>query len=74
MGVVLILTFEASATRIMLVSLHFKAPMAIRGATKSILTLTLFQLELTTMHLTAISTFPTCWAIWFSPTKAQRMG
>jgi hypothetical protein len=48
--------FEASITHIMLVSLHLKAPMAIHGATKSVLTLTLFQLELTTMHLTAMST------------------
>ena len=49
------LPFETSVTRIMLGSLHFKAPMAIRGATKSILTLTLFQLEWTTMHRTAMS-------------------
>jgi hypothetical protein len=39
--------FEASTTCIMLCSLYFKAPMAIRGATKFISTLTLFQSELT---------------------------
>ncbi len=48
-----------------------KAPMAIRGATKSVSTLTLFQLEWTTMHHTATSTLPTCWTILFFPTKAQ---
>jgi hypothetical protein len=36
------LPFETSLTRIILGSLHFKAPMAIHGGTKSILTLTLF--------------------------------
>jgi hypothetical protein len=44
--------FEASATRIMLGSLPFQEPKATLEATKSILTMTLFQLELTTMHLT----------------------
>jgi hypothetical protein len=65
------LPFETSVIRVMLGSLHFKAPMAIRGASKSILTLTLFLLVLTTMHCTATSTLPTCWKILFSPTKAQ---
>ncbi len=50
------LPFETSVTRIMLGSLHFKAPMAICGATKSVLTLTLFLLVLTTMHRIATST------------------
>jgi hypothetical protein len=66
--------FKASNTHIMFVPLHFKAPMAIRGATKSILTLTLSQSELTTMHLNAMSTLPTCWTILFSLMKAQWMG
>jgi hypothetical protein len=66
--------FETSVTRSMLISLHFKAPMAIGGANKSVLTLTLFQLEWTTMHCTAMSTLPTCWMVSFSPTRAQWMG
>jgi hypothetical protein len=68
------LPFETSITHIMLGSLHFKAPMAMRGATKSVLTLTLLQLEWTTMHRTATSTLPTCWMILFSLTRAQWMG
>jgi hypothetical protein len=71
LGAVLNLPFETSVTCIMLGSLHFKAPMAIRGATKSVLTLTLFLLVLLTMHHTATSTLPTCWMILFSPTRAQ---
>jgi hypothetical protein len=66
--------FETFITRIMLGSLHFKAPMPFCGATKSISTLTLFQLELKTMHRTAMSTFPKCRTILFSPMRAQWMG
>jgi hypothetical protein len=60
-----------NVTRIMLVSLHFKTPMAICGATKSVLNLNLFLLVLTTMHCTALSTHLTGWTILFSQTRAQ---